>query len=90
MHAPITKLSIKGKKNLEKSWLTKGILLSIKQKNIIYHKFIRSKEGTSKQAFLQELKYYKNFINKQELIRQIFARHSLRNTKMIPKEHGME
>ena len=64
MHAPITKLSIKGKKNLEKSWLTKGILLSIKQKNIIYHKFIRSKEGTSKQAFLQELKYYKNFINK--------------------------
>ena len=32
IHAPITKLSIKEKKNLEKPWLTKGILQSIKQK----------------------------------------------------------
>ena len=28
--------------------------------------------------------------NLQELIRQIFTSHSLRNTKMIPIEHGME
>ena len=33
-------------------------------KNIIYHKFIRSKETTSKEAFLQKFKYYKNLINK--------------------------
>ena len=64
MHNLITKLSIKGKKNLEKPWLTKEILLSIKQKSIIYRKFSRSKEGTSKEAFLQGFKYYKNFINK--------------------------
>ena len=63
IHAPITKLSIKEKKELEKPWLTKGILQSIKQKNI-YRKFIRSKEATSKEAFLQEFKYYKNLINK--------------------------
>ena len=43
--------------------MTKGILQSIKQKNI-YRKFIRSKETTSKEAFLQKLKYYKNLINK--------------------------
>ena len=49
---------------LEKPWLTKGILQSIKQKSIIYRKFIRSKETTSKEAFLQKFKYYKNLINK--------------------------
>ena len=35
MHAPITKLSIKENKNLEKPWLTKGILQLIKQKRQI-------------------------------------------------------
>ena len=64
MHAPFTKLSIKEKKEFEKPWLTKGILQSVKQKNIIYPKIIRSKEATSKEAFLQEFKYYKNLINK--------------------------
>ena len=49
---------MKKKKNFSKLWLTKGILQSIKQKNI-YHKFIRSKE-----AFLQEFKHYKSHINK--------------------------
>ena len=66
IHAPITKLSIKEKKELEKPPLIKGILQSIKLKNIIYHKFIRSKETSSKEAFLQnkKFKYYKNLINK--------------------------
>ena len=64
IHAPITKLSIKEKKELEKPWLTKRILQSIKQKNIIYRKFIKSKETTSKEAILQKFKYYKNLINK--------------------------
>ena len=54
IHAPITKLSIKEKKELEKPSLTKGILQSNKQKNI-YHKFIRSKETSSKEAFLQKI-----------------------------------
>ena len=61
--APITKLSIKEKKELEKRRLTKRILQSIKQKNIIYRKFIKSKETTSKEAILQKFKYYKNLIN---------------------------
>ena len=63
IHPPITKLTIKEKENLEKPSLTKGILQSVKQKNI-YGKLIRSKEATSKQAFLQEFKHYKNIINK--------------------------
>ena len=48
---------------MEKPWLTKGILQSVEQKNI-YHKFIRNKETTSKEAFLQKFKHYKNLINK--------------------------
>ena len=80
VHAPITKLSIKEKKKSEKSWLTKGILQSIKQKNI-YCKFIRSKKATSKEAFLQEFKYYKNLIkkltriNKTNFYKSFFEEH---------------
>ena len=39
--------------------------------HIIYHKFIRSKEATSKEAFLQEFRYYKNLINKLTRISKI-------------------
>ena len=91
IHAPITKLSIKEKKELEKPSLTKGILQSNKQKNI-YHKFIRSKETSSKEAFLQKNSNITKTLltNLQESIRQIFTSHSLRNTKMIQRKHGME
>ena len=91
IHAPITKLSIKQKKELEKPWLTKRILQSIKQKNIIYRKFIKSKETTSKEAILQKLNITKTLLtNLRESIRQIFTSHSLRNTKMIQRKHGTE
>ena len=46
IHAPIQKLSHKEKKSLSKPWLTKGILQSIKQKNVLYRKFIRTKDLT--------------------------------------------
>ena len=38
-HVPIIKLSLKGMKSINKLWLTKGILKSIK-KNAICRKFI--------------------------------------------------
>ena len=62
-------ISIKEKKQLEKPWFTKGILQSVEQKNIIYRKFIRNKETTSKEAFLQKFKHYKNLIYINKLLR---------------------
>ena len=76
MHDPVTKFSIKEGKNLEKPWLTKEFLQSIKQRSIIQLKFIISKEASSKKAFFQELlqkryKYYKNLINKSATISKV-------------------
>ena len=39
IHAPVKKLSHKEKKSLSKPWLTKGILQSIKQKNVLYRTY---------------------------------------------------
>ena len=54
IHAPVKKLSHKEKKSLSKSWLTKGILQSIKQKNVLYRKFIRTKDLTKRELLLQD------------------------------------
>ena len=44
IHVPAKRLSHKEKKNLSKLWLTKDVLQFIKQKNVIYRKFIRTKD----------------------------------------------
>ena len=44
--------------------MTKGILKSIKQKNVLYRKFIRTKDLTKKELLLQNFKVYKNTIHK--------------------------
>ena len=62
IHAPITKLTIKEKKSGKT--LDDKRNSSFKQKSIIYCKFIRSKEATSKKVLLKEFKYYKNLSNK--------------------------
>ena len=54
IHAPVKKLSHKEKKSLSKPWLTKGILQSIKQKNVLYRKFIRTKDLTKRELLLQD------------------------------------
>lgn len=41
IHAPLTTLSRKLKKIIQKPWLTKGILKSIKTKNLLYKKYCR-------------------------------------------------
>ena len=48
IHAPVKKLSHREKKNLPKPWLAKGILQSIKQKNVISRKFIRTKDKSDR------------------------------------------
>ena len=64
IHAPAKKLSQREEKSLSKSWLTKGILQSIKQKNVLYRKFIRTKDLTKRELLLQNIKIYKNKIHK--------------------------
>ena len=64
IHAPVKKLSHKDKKSLSKPWLTKGILQSIRQKNVLYRKFIRTKDLTKRELLLQNFKFYKNTIHK--------------------------
>ena len=64
IHAPVKKLSHKEMKSLSKPWLTKGIFQSIKQKNLLYRKFIRSKDLTERELLLQNFKIYKNKIHK--------------------------
>ena len=62
IHAPITKLSIKEKKELEKPSLTKGILQSNKQKNITNS--LEAKKQVVKKHSSKKFKYHKNLINK--------------------------
>ena len=64
IHTPVKKLSHKEKKSLSKPWLTKGILQSIKQKNVLYRKFIKTKDLTKRELLLQNFKVYKNTIHK--------------------------
>ena len=91
IHAPITKLSIKEKK-MEKPWLTKGILLSIKQKKALYTtNSLKARKQLVKKYFSKNSSITKTSLtNLQESIRQIFTRHFLRNPKMIPKGHLTE
>ena len=64
IHAPVKKLSHKEKKSLPKPWLTKGILQSIKQKNVFHRKFLRNKNLNKRELLLQNFKVYKNTIHK--------------------------
>ena len=90
IHAPVKKLSHKEKKSLSKPWLTKGILQSIKQKNVLYRKFIRTKDLTKWELLLKNFKIYKKqFTNSQELTSQITTSTILKNTKTTLKKPGM-
>ena len=47
-----------------KPWLTKGIMTSVKKKNILYRKFIRARRDEEKTTLYNQLKTYRNTINK--------------------------
>ena len=90
IHAPVKKLSHKEMKSLSKPWLTKGILQSIKQKNVLYRKFIRTKDLTKRELLLQNFKFTKTQLtNSQELTNQITTSTILKNTKITLKKTGM-
>ena len=87
IHAPVKKLSHKEKKSLSKPWLTKGILQSIKQKNVLYRKFIRTKDLTKRELLLQNFKFTKTQLtNSQELTNQITTSTILKNANTTLKK----
>ena len=63
IHATVKKLGHKEKKSLSKPWSTKGILQSIKQKNVLHQKFIRTMDLTKRELLLQKFKIYQNKIH---------------------------
>ena len=67
--------------------MTKGILQSIKQKNVLYRRFIRTKDLTKRELLLQNFNIYKNTIHK--LISQITTSTILKNTETTLKNPGM-
>ena len=87
IHAPVKKLSHKEKKSLSKPCLSKGILQSIKQKNVLYRKFIKTKDLTKRELLLQNFKVYKNTIhkltriNKSDYYKRYFEEHKNNSKK---------
>ena len=87
IHALVKKLSHKEKTSLSKPWLTKDILQSIKQKNVLYRKFIRAKDLTKRELLLQNFKIYKSTIhkltkiNKSDYYKRYFEEHKNNSKK---------
>ena len=66
--------------------MIKGILQSIKQKNVLYRKFIKTKDLTKRELLLQDFKIYKNSL---ELTNQNTTSIILKNTETTLKNPGM-
>ena len=63
-HAPFKKLSIQDEKLSKKSWITTGILNSIKNKNRLYRKVIRAKDPERIRNLCNKFKLYRNKLDK--------------------------
>ena len=64
-YAPIQKLTkAESKLKPRRPWLTRGIMTSIKKKNVIYKKFIKAKNSTEKNILYNEFKRYRNLVTK--------------------------
>ena len=87
MHAPAKKLSHKEKISLSKTWLAKGILPSVQQKNVLYRKFIRTKDLTERKLLLQNFKIYKNTFHRFTRInRSDYYKHYFEEPKYSSKK----
>ena len=76
-YAPIQKLTKAELKLKSKRWLNRGIMTSIKKKNIIYEKFIKAKNSTEKNILYiyNEFKHYRNLATKLSRISKAKAMH---------------
>ena len=72
-HLPIKKLSKQEILQKDKPWMTKGLITSIKNKNIIHQKMLRAKDPTRKQELQEKHKTCKNRLTK--LTRNSKANH---------------
>ena len=63
-YAPIQKLTKAELKLKSKSWLTKGIMTSIKNENKRYKKIIKTKNSAEKKMLYNEFKHYRNLVTK--------------------------
>ena len=62
-HASLKKMSLKEHKLKLKSWLTKGILTSVNNKNKAYRKYCRAKDQNRKRELHTLFKQYRNYLN---------------------------
>ena len=62
-HAPLKKMSLKERKLKLKPWITKGILISIDNKNKTYRKYCRAKDENRKYELHTLFKQYQNSLN---------------------------
>ena len=72
-YLPLKKLSKKEVKNYFKPWITSGIRKSIKRREKLYKKFIKAKEGSTKDAYHTQYKELRNKI--VQLCRQSKKNH---------------
>ena len=82
-HPPLQTASRKQKRMQNKLWLTKGLLVSIKSKQILYKKFFLSNNEFGKW-------YYKKYANKltrvKNLSKKKYYNDAIREKKNNPKE----
>ena len=90
-HAPLKTLTLNEMRWKQKPWITKGIQKSIKRKDILYRKFLRSK------SFFWENRYklYRNnikkmiFFSKKRYYANYFAEHELNAKKVWAGINGI-
>ena len=62
-HAPLKALSKKETKSSNKPWITKGILTSIKIKDKLYKRYLKSSSSPAKDIIFEKFKTYRNKIS---------------------------
>ena len=87
IYAPIKKLAKAELKLKSKAWLARGIMTSIKKKNIIYKEFIKTKNSAEKNILYNEFKHYGNLATKLNRISKAKHYHHFftDHKKNVPK-----
>ena len=61
-HVTLIRVTKKMEKTYKKPWITKGVLVSIKNKDKIYNKFCQEKDPERKRSLHETFKKYRNII----------------------------
>ena len=77
---PLKQITQKVIKTKSRSWITTGILTSIRNKNNIYNRFYKAKDQERKDLLHQQFKSYRNILsnftkkNKKTIIKNIIEK----------------